>query len=634
MVFRKFRAQSAPDVLDEKSVSNVNRKHSLGHYSSASGTFDAVSPVSTAEKFPDENAYPTDIWNPGDIRNAPWAGLLALFGVIICTAGCFAILFSSRDEVVDGWAVLRLSPSVWLAIISTSSSVMLQFALTCGVAITWWHRALKGATVNDLGRTWSFGYSLWSAMTAGRYIDILAVSSIVTSLSVISTPLFQRASSVNTLTRSVTYMASPRIVPRIPYGYTGISTSRDGRYLIMTPAMTAIIQQFSPFSGIRASFLCEGPCNTTIKAPGLDTQCNSRRIPVDYRAIIKAGNVTDPQVAFSTNFTQLYNESSGIEMVVAYTDSINDMCQGTMTVNTCILRPATLHYSAIVNSRQMLNLWQENSTKPRLIDRQNSSYYNTLGGDTGCISTGVTLGGITLAARHLFQSSAKYEYVDPEHMQSIYTGSLANGFLSVSPTNLGSSFSNCNMTWKDPTQTILKSLTELMFLTGVYAGNFDSNKNPLLGDIPLYPAELRRFDNTTMAAWQILNITGAYKATVYHSEYPYLAGAIALLLLSVALVLPTFYGFWDLGRPISLNPIETGKAFNAPLLAGPGSNASLEALAKRVGSIEVRYGEEIDGTHIVLEADADGKVEKRCLRTLRLAGPKTVMVPERGVFYY
>jgi hypothetical protein len=169
-------------------------------------------------------------------------------------------------------------------------------------------------------------------------------------------------------------------------------------------------------------------------------------------------------------------------------------------------------------------------------------------------------------------------------MQSIYMGSLANGYLNANSTSLESSFSNCNMTWRNPTRTILRSLTELMFLTGVSVANIDSNKNPLTGNVSLYPAELQKFNNATMHASQNLKITGTFNTTVYHSRYPFLTGAIALLLFNAFLILLTFYGCWELGRPISLNPINTAKAFNAPLLAGPGSNTPLAKLAESMGT--------------------------------------------------
>jgi hypothetical protein len=45
-----------------------------------------------------------------------------------------------------------------------------------------------------------------------------------------------------------------------------------------------------------------------------------------------------------------------------------------------------------------------------------------------------------------------------------------------------------------------------------------------------------------------------------------------LWFLDFLVATPTFYGFWELEREISLNPLEIAKAFNAQMLKGKSSN--------------------------------------------------------------
>lgn len=81
---------------------------------------------------------------------------------------------------------------------------------------------------------------------------------------------------------------------------------------------------------------------------------------------------------------------------------------------------------------------------------------------------------------------------------------------------------------------------------------------------------------------------------MFESHYSYLAAALALMVLGILVVLPTFHGFWELGRNVSLNPLEVAKAFNAEMLQGEGSNASVSRLMQDFGEKEAKYGEVVD----------------------------------------
>lgn len=78
---------------------------------------------------------------------------------------------------------------------------------------------------------------------------------------------------------------------------------------------------------------------------------------------------------------------------------------------------------------------------------------------------------------------------------------------------------------------------------------------------------------------------------VYKIEYSYLFTSTAITLSLVVLIMPTFVGWWELGRSVTLNPIETAKAFEAPLLSGPGSNAPLKELISDAGRHRIKYGD-------------------------------------------
>lgn len=76
---------------------------------------------------------------------------------------------------------------------------------------------------------------------------------------------------------------------------------------------------------------------------------------------------------------------------------------------------------------------------------------------------------------------------------------------------------------------------------------------------------------------------------MYRAHYGFLAGAVALTVITVLVVLATLNGFWRLGRAVSLSPVEIAKAFGAPLLVSEHSNAKADELVKSAGTMPVQY---------------------------------------------
>ena len=99
-------------------------------------------------------------------------------------------------------------------------------------------------------------------------------------------------------------------------------------------------------------------------------------------------------------------------------------------------------------------------------------------------------------------------------------------------------------------------------------------------------------DNTSYAnATQSVKYVGDTPKTVYTTNYAYMAAAFVVSLLGVLSVIPTYYGFWTLGRTVSLSPLEIAKAFNAPLLATVPGNRHAENMLHDVSGMKVRYGD-------------------------------------------
>lgn len=81
-----------------------------------------------------------------------------------------------------------------------------------------------------------------------------------------------------------------------------------------------------------------------------------------------------------------------------------------------------------------------------------------------------------------------------------------------------------------------------------------------------------------------------YEETVYQSNYDWMFGALAVILVAFCSILPTYGSWWHLGRIVSMSPIETAKAFDAPLLRQADPNGTGHDIAVQYRSTYVQYG--------------------------------------------
>jgi hypothetical protein len=106
---------------------------------------------------------------------------------------------------------------------------------------------------------------------------------------------------------------------------------------------------------------------------------------------------------------------------------------------------------------------------------------------------------------------------------------------------------------------------------------------------------------------------------VFHTYYTFFVAAALVELVCIAVILPTYWEWWTLGRPVSFSPLEFAKAFNAPMLASANSNSSGRDIANELGSLRMKYGS--------IMADPD---EEESKPMLTFADPDTTLPPASG----
>lgn len=133
-----------------------------------------------------------------------------------------------------------MAPSVALAVTNTVSNLALAIAIGQGVAITWWRKvhecplrcghtftdnnqALKGATVEDLHKSWSFSTSVLELLTAGKSFNLIALCALTAKMALVDNLLLQKAagSAPSTYEQSGIKLRLPTWQQQLPSNYVG-----------------------------------------------------------------------------------------------------------------------------------------------------------------------------------------------------------------------------------------------------------------------------------------------------------------------------------------------------------------------------------------------------------------------------
>ena len=513
---------------------------------------------------PDEDNQTIDEeWIPGIRRRLPWIALLAAVGVVIAIVSTLVVLVNSHGKPIDSWPDHRrpIQPTVLVAVFTAIANTLLRYLLAEGVQLSWWTKALDGATVGDLHRYWSFGSSAFAAALAGRHFNWISLASLITTLVVVDGPLLQRSSTVavQSYAAPVNISAQHPTAP-LPLGFTGIS-AQNGRAYVFSPPFLGVVQQYYKNSEIPMSYSgCNGTCIATLPGAGFDYQCTTTEHPltVHYNNIstMMWSNTTynaaygSGVLGFATGFP------SGSSNTTFESDpDAGYVCKRSQTVVNCTLRYAKVNYPVtLMNGTARLDRFTLGSNETLELYPDFNEFY-------GIENEPSTMGGMATAAKSLFTSSANYS----NPLGTVVDGMLASLYM----TKPNSHEQSCDIEYSDPTPDVLNAVREIMFRTAIAASNSSTVK--------------------TVVAHQKGN------RTIYVSDYQWFGGALALMLLNVLVTIPLFVGWWHHGRMVSLSPIEISKAFEAPLLEGSSTNSNIDALLDQVGTRGVQYGEDSRG---------------------------------------
>jgi hypothetical protein len=264
----------------------------------------------------------------------------------------------------------------------------------------------------------------------------------------------------------------------------------------------------------------------------------------------------------NTTVTESSTAIPSIILTVVHSSAVSDSCIATLIIDTCNIEAAVVLYPVIIqNTTVLLN-------PAKLQDIPVLSTYISAG-DLLTAPTGAGAGPLEGLSDFIggYLNSNITETVLKSPSKAIYGGNnlmIADMFFQAERSSYSNyTFSHCGLKWTSPTSFVLNSMHNFMFRAALRLGN---------------GTEAHTFA-----------VSRSSPTLLFHSDYRFLGAALAVMLVGLIALTLLLWGWWDLERSVSLSPIETAKAFEAPLMEEAGRNSTVEEMIKEVGTKKIRY---------------------------------------------
>lgn len=492
----------------------------------------------------------------------PWPVMILILIMLACMGASAYIIIASDKQMVDSW---KVNPAVLLAFFSSiwgSSLITLQGV---GVTVTWWKSALHGTTLESLHYIWNHGSGLnpLSALrssVAARKVVLLTW--VILLVQVFNNSLLQRSSQIAIENVVVEDDMLLNMNPELPDGWLGLVVNGSAGEIIGGRNCISTLQQWFNNEQILSSnetgYQCDGTCEGKVRGTGLDYNCSSTMMALDMLAQKNAGSVL-----FGINTTMSTNSTGAPILVLTtlYPSAIDNSCIAALNVTTCSIEAAVIEYPIVIQNIT-ITLDMEKLHNTTVV----SKYISAGDLPTAATYQGVgPLEGLNDVFGGDLAVSTKLQ-VTSDGNTSLYIdgGLIGDLFFLPGASNYDASiFHKCGLKWSDPTEYILDSMHDFLFRTSLSA--------------------------STNADIQVFSVQRTYLALIFQSNHGYLAAALAVMLAAVSAVLFQLWGWWELGRQVSLSPLELAKAFGAPVMQCAEENLAVDEILKLTGKTRVQY---------------------------------------------
>jgi hypothetical protein len=534
-------------------------------------------------------------------------------------------------------------------------------------------QALKGATVEDLHKSWSFSASTLDLLTAGKSFNLVALTALTAKIALVDNLLLQKAAGTfpGLYQQNVTVRV-PSWQQQLPSNFAGMFAD-DMVLGAFTTNLTGVLGDYAKTGALieEGSFdfdflnTCSGTCFATIPGFGFAINCTAApSLPsvkiTKGRAINNTNDwlsSTDfnisaylpPLLSFTAepdladkNTTITDSKVSGIYLTVSWSNltaadgntnnTSSDTCILTQASQICELRPALLNYTVEIDmSGDLSSEIKSNGGNGIQLTNEfgTSNEFDPFKGGQ--------LSGWNIAVADVFSHNETFDMnirAFSQMIQQMFGGRVdltyinSTGYMPWSAGTSGSAIGtwwapynsqdpkSCVMDIEDPTPYIMEQINHITFRSSVYAAqnawqNWKNNQGN---------ATINKFLANSSATLPFIASGNAMQfsaTTQYSSGYWFMGAAVVTMFFCVMCVLPSYWGFWELGRKVTLGPLEIASAFQAPVLDHPhvASGGEVGILMKKVGTRQVRYGQVESSGRLAVAEPAD-------VRQLTVAGAR------------
>ncbi|KAJ9606610.1 hypothetical protein H2200_008618 [Cladophialophora chaetospira] len=541
--------------------------------------------------------------------------ILLLFAIVALSVLTAVVLHLSDGDDIASWMV---QPSVYLSLTSAGLGPAVAYIYAQGVQVDFWMFCVRGGTLSEIHDRYNVGGDVIAAMmmTLGRRrISRIALACMAVTAMAVQGTFLQKASRTVPSQSRLEALAHLNIAPELPTAFTSTYTGRTTDAAVLNPTFASILQQFQARSTIPVNSTCQGACAGTFAGAGLAANCSTTpfnwTIPKDYYQAYPAVQFNAFRISFSLSWDTVpdarglptFLNNSFLEIwrntrltvdfyVKDGKEQINESSEVSQRVGfhrQCVLRPATVLYPVIISNstiRLQGQLLEDEALD--LLDAYEPGDYGS--------GLGTTWQGYASTVSELYSTVINVSYAGAAGYTYDRNGLFGTAYLkNLGDVQLTDGF--LNVSFRDPTADVLSGMRELTFrmalaaarnpTSGRWLGKYippGSNTNSSSVDAGLYTASVLPF-NISNGTTETRNVT------VYRTDWVYGGVGIAWTFWMLALITPTFYGFWLLERRVSLSPVETAKAFRSPLLEDVNPQADLDGILAKAGKRRVRYEE-------------------------------------------
>ncbi|KAH8699031.1 hypothetical protein BGW36DRAFT_358540 [Talaromyces proteolyticus] len=484
---------------------------------------------------------------------------------LLCMGASAGIVIYSNNKLVSSWSI---DPSVLLALVSSVWSGSLGRILMISVTIAWWRYAISGATLETLHYIWKHGFGLKSisaffSNSTTQKIALLAW--LVTLAQIIHNPLLQRSTRTTASEIVVPDNITMNIKQQIPDGWFGWVLNASSHQIIGSRNGMGIMRDWWTNTTITIPSNgnvppCVGSCQGRVKGSGMDYTCVSTTTNLDFMAPSSNG-----KPIFAIDITLSSNATGAPILLVGtvHPSAIDDNCIGTLIYNNCTVEAAIVDYPVTIqNSTVLLN--NDLLSPPNVVEKYISE------GDLSTAKPWQGIGVLQGLNDFLGQDITATDTLVVKSNETLTSGGfIPDLFFLAAPSNYNASMMpKCGLKFSDPTLWVLDAIQTFLFRASISAAD-DSDS-------------------------QTFSVQRTNLALIFQSDYTYLAAALSLMFVTLAAVLTPLWGWWRLGRQVSLSPIEIARAFGALSIHNtPRQPLTANEIIRSAGKATVRYNGQI-----------------------------------------